>query len=136
MTTATKHDARWEWDDDDRSLRGPLPGSPRTAPPSPTYYPVTKIIKEYLQEEKAALYCHSPRARTPSPPRNARRDWYFEGYAYSDSSPGYRDLDSDIEEEAMETETGPEAASSSSVPQDPTMDKVLEKQIYKKFSYL
>lgn len=139
------------WNDDERSLEGlAMSHAPMGWEEKEPYTPVTQYIKEYLQEQRDALYM--PSRSYPSSPRSPR-DWYFEGYAYSydgrlderpdgrlDERPDTYLFTSDESDAEEDADSSIEATSDVEGVEEPktaaAMEAVVENEVYKRFSYL
>lgn len=120
------------WDDDER---GPhrMPYNEDNSEKEEEYVPIWKILKEYYDEEKERLYIHPP-----SPPRlgaynpaNYRYSNYGEYDSESEYEPSddYEDYDSGCDERDECKENTPNEIASD-------IGDIIEKEIYKKFSYV
>jgi U3 small nucleolar RNA-associated protein 14 len=106
------------WDEDERAPPRAIGVTPLKEEP---YVPITKILKEFYQEERDRLYCH---------------EWW---HGHEDHNLWHEELSSQESISTEESDSSKEE-SASNVTEDEVQDdplvRIVEDSIYKKFSYM
>ena len=118
-----------DWDDDERSLSLKyINTAMRNNKKDDTkYVPITQIMKEYYDEEKAKLYC--------SPPESPKHTYNNLVYTESSSSSN----DDQVEDESSYEISSGTSSDTGNTEENETEDplvKIMEDAVYKKFSYV
>jgi hypothetical protein len=122
-----------DWDDDERSLSLKyINTAMRNNKKDDTkYVPITQIMKEYYDEEKAKLYCYSP---PESPLHTYSNLVYTESSSFASSS-----NDDQVEDESSYEISSGTSSDTGNTEENDTEDplvKIMEDAVYKKFSYV
>ena len=117
------------WDEDERAPPRIIGGYTEYRPKEEPYVSITSILKQYYDEEKAALYCYDTYT---SPTKKKTCEYYYDEQESQVSS------SSNIETSEQHESEDESSTSSSSTPEpeeDPLV-KIVEDSVYKKFSYV
>jgi hypothetical protein len=118
------------WDEDERAPPRIIGGYTAYRPKEEPYVSITSILKQYYDEEKAALYCYDTYS---SPTKKKTCEYYYDDQESQVSS------SSNLGETSEQHESEDESSASSSPTPEPEEDplvKIVEDSVYKKFSYV
>lgn len=116
------------WDEDERAPPRAIGVTPLKEDP---YVPITKILKEFYQEERDRLYCYE---QSPTRRRTYEEDhilWHEE-LSLSSSQDS---ASSDSESENTKENIPPNVTVEEEV-EDDSLVRIVEDSVYKKFSYM